>query len=70
MAEEYINNESYAPQTDSPSEMTPLVSGSGDFRNQKTGDCRNRVTTASVSSWEKLSSEDEQGDDERDNEVR
>ena len=60
MAEEYVINESYSyPQIVSPSEMTPLVSGSGDSRNRIT-------SSASVSSWEKVGS----GDDECDNEVR
>lgn len=52
MAEEYINNESYAySQTASPSEMTPLVS-SGEFR-------KRIASVQSVLGWEKVGSDDD-----------
>ena len=65
MAEEYVINESYDayPEIVSPSEMTPLVSGSGNSRNRFT-------STASVSSWEKVGSGDDECDNEARNEVR
>lgn len=53
MAGEYIINEAYAySQTASPSEMTPLVSSSGDFRNRIT-------SVATQLDWEKIGSDDD-----------
>ena len=62
MAEQYVFNDSYSYNPIvSPSEMTPLVSGSGEYRDRLISE-----STASVLSWEKVGS----GDDECDNEVR
>lgn len=53
MAEEYVINESYAySQTASPSEMTPLVSSGGDFRNRI-------ASVATQAGWEKIGSDDD-----------
>ena len=62
MAEQYVFNESYSynPLV-SPSELTPLVAGSGEYRDRFSSE-----SNASVLSWEKV----ESGDDECDNEVR
>ena len=53
MAEKYVINESYAySQTASPSEMTPLVSSSGNFRNRL-------ASVATQLDWEKIGSDDD-----------
>ena len=53
MAEEYVMNETYGySQIASPSEMTPLVSSGGDFRNRI-------MSVATQAGWEKIGSDDD-----------